>query len=75
MHNSPKRTLNTAFAIYPGISEAGEYRTDFQIAFRQELIADFFWNLSFYHQYDSGVSDEEASNSDYGVTTGLGFEF
>jgi hypothetical protein len=75
MHNSPKRTLNTAFAIYPGISEAGEYRTDLQIAFRQELIADFFWNLSFYHQYDSGVSDEEASNSDYGVTTGLGFEF
>jgi hypothetical protein len=42
---------------------------------RQEIIEDFFWDLSFFHKYDSEVSDSDASNSDYGINTSLGFEF
>ncbi|NCF63691.1 MAG: DUF481 domain-containing protein [Gammaproteobacteria bacterium] len=75
VHDTPKRKLDTTLALFPGLTEAGEYRTVFDITFRQELIEDFFWDLRFYHQYDSEVSDENASNSDYGVNTALGFEF
>jgi hypothetical protein len=75
VHHSPKRTLNTVLAVFPAITEFGDYRTDFQISFRQEFIEDFFWNFGFYHQYDSNVSDQEASSTDYGVNTSLGYEF
>ncbi|MGI9331067.1 MAG: DUF481 domain-containing protein [Gammaproteobacteria bacterium] len=75
VHDTPKRQLDTTLALFPGLTQAGEYRTVFDITFRQELIEDFFWDLKFYHQYDSDVSDENASNSDYGVNTALGFEF
>lgn len=75
IYNSPKRSLNTTLALFPGITEAGEYRSAFDITLRQEFISDLFWDLSFYHQYDSDVADEDASNSDYGVKTSIGFEF
>jgi len=75
IYDSPKRTLDTTLALFPGITEAGEYRSVFDITFRQEFISDLFWDLSFYHQYDSDVADEDASNSDYGVKTSIGFEF
>ena len=75
IHDTPKRTLDTTLALFPGLTNAGEYRTVFDITFRQELIKDFFWDVKFYHQYDSDVAEEDASNSDYGVNTALGFEF
>ena len=75
IHDTPKRSLDTTLAVFPGITQAGEYRTAFDISFRQELIEDFFFDLSLYHQYDSNVADEEASNSDYGVVTSVGYEF
>jgi len=75
IYDSPKRTLDTTLALFPGITQAGEYRSAFDITLRQEFIKDLFWDLSFYHQYDSDVEDEDASNSDYGVKTSIGFEF
>ena len=75
IHDSPKRTLDTTLALVPGITEFGEYRSVFEITLRQELIKDLFWDLSFEHQYESEVSDENASNTDYAVKTALGFEF
>ena len=75
VYHTPKRSLDTTLTLFPGITEAGEYRSDFDITFSQELVEDFFWNLGFYHRYDSDVSDEDASNSDYGVLTSLGYEF
>ncbi len=75
IYNSPKRSLQTTLALFPGITEAGEYRSAFDITLRQEFIKDLFWDLSFYHQYDSDVQDEDASSSDYGVKTSIGFEF
>jgi hypothetical protein len=75
VYHTPKRSLDTTLTLFPGITEAGEYRTDFDITFSQELVEDFFWNLGFYHRYDSDVADDSASNSDYGVTTSLGYEF
>ena len=75
IHDTPKRTLDTTLAVFPGITRVGEYRTAFDITFSQELVEDFFFDLSFYHQYDSDVADEDASNSDYGVVTGIGYDF
>ena len=75
IYHTPKRRLDTTLALFPGITELGEYRTDFDITLRQEIIEDFFWDLSFFHKYDSDVSDSDASNSDYGINTSLGFEF
>ncbi len=75
IHHTPKRRLDATLAVFPGITQLGEYRTDFDITLRQEIIEDFFWDLSFFHKYDSDVSDTDASNSDYGINTSLGFEF
>jgi len=75
IYDTPKRTLNSTLALFPGITQFGEYRTDLSVSLQQEFIEDFFWDLSFFHKYDSDVSDQEASNSDYGINTSIAFEF
>lgn len=75
IYDTPKTSLDTELAVFPGLTNFGEYRTQFDISLRQEIIEDFFWDLGFYHQYDSDVADDEASSSDYGITTSVGYEF
>ena len=75
IYDTPKRRLDTTLAPGPGNTDFGDYRTDFDRTLRQEINPDFIWDQSSFHKYDSDVSDSDASNSDYGINTSLGFEF
>jgi len=72
---TPKSTLTAQGVAYPSITESGRYRTELSLSLRRELIPDFYLDLSFYHTYDREPPDPTADNSDYGVTTSLGYSF
>lgn len=72
-YDSPKFDVQTQLTLYPGITEAGRLRGDFDVRLRWELFADFFWDVSTFVKYDNEVA-QEGSQVDYGVTTGLGWE-
>jgi len=47
----------------------------FDFDFRLELVKDFFWKMNFYSSYESDPISKDASSSDYGVTSSLGYKF
>ena len=73
--NSPTVSLNSAALLFPSLTDSGRYRTNLNLSLRRELIKDFYLDLSFYHAYDSQPPDANAENSDYGLTTSLGYSF
>jgi putative salt-induced outer membrane protein YdiY len=74
-YDTPETNLRTTLQLFPGITDFGRFRGQWDIDFRKELIEDFFWNLNWYSTYDSKPRDDDASNTDYGINTGLGWEF
>jgi hypothetical protein len=73
--NSPTVTLNTSALLFPSLTDGGRYRTNLNISLRRELVKDFYLDLSLYHSYDSEPPDVNVSNSDYGLTTSIGYSF
>ncbi len=74
-YDTPETNLRTTLQVFPGLTDFGRVRGQWDIDFRKELIEDFFWNLNWYSTYDSDPRDEDASTTDYGINTGLGWEF
>lgn len=73
--NSPTVSMNSAALLFPSLTDGGRYRTNLNLSLRRELVNDFYLDLSFYHAYDSEPPDANAENSDYGLTTSLGYSF
>lgn len=73
--NSPTISMNSAALLFPNLTDRGRYRTNLNLSLRRELVKDFYLDLSFYHAYDSKPPNVNAENSDYGVTTSLGYSF
>ncbi|WP_129645170.1 DUF481 domain-containing protein [Peristeroidobacter agariperforans] len=73
--NSPTVSMNSAALLFPSLTDSGRYRTNLNLSLRRELVKDFYLDLSFYHAYDSEPPDANAENSDYGLTTSLGYSF
>ena len=72
--NIPTTRLSASVSIYPGITESGRFRVNTQITLRNELIRDFFWDLTFYSNFDNQPA-EGAEREDYGIITSLGASF
>jgi hypothetical protein len=72
--DTPETDLSTSLALLPGLSDAGEYRANYDVSLKKEIVADLYWNLSFFYRYESRTAGADASNSDYGITTAIGIE-
>ena len=72
--NIPMTRLSANISIFPGITESDRLRVNSDITLRNELVRDFFWDLSFYTNYDNQPA-EGAEKSDYGLVTSLGATF
>jgi hypothetical protein len=73
-YDTPKTSLVTSLSVFNGITNSGEYRINYDIVLRKELITDLFWDISFFSRYQSDTADEEASSTDYGISTSVGLE-
>jgi len=74
-YNSPKIDLTADLQIYPSLTESGRLRSELDLQLRQELITDFFWDLTLYYSHDSKPPDTASAKSDYGLVTSLGWTF
>ena len=66
--------LTTNLRVYPGITESGRFRSDGDITLGWEVIEDLDLKLTAFGSYDN-QSNEEGDDYDYGITTGIEWEF
>lgn len=71
----PKVDLNTSIIAIPSLTVKNRIRLEYDIKAKFELISDFYFSLSFYFSYDNKPSDPNASTSDYGINTSIGYSF
>jgi hypothetical protein len=74
-YSDPERSLTTNLFLFPSLSDWGRWRANFDIDFRLELVSDFFWKLGAYASYDNDPISVDASSSDYGISSSLGYSF
>ncbi len=71
--NTPELDVQITANLFPSLTESGRVRGDTDIRIRWELVEDLFWDITAYGVYDS---DAESENEfDYGITTGLGWNY
>lgn len=70
----PMTRLSANVSVFPGITQSNRVRVNTDITLRNELVRDFFWDLSFYSSFDNqpAVGFEQ---EDYGIVTSLGASF
>jgi len=73
--DAPERTFTTNLLIFPGITDWGRWRLNFNSIFKLELVQDLYWKMDIYASYDNKPISPDASTSDYGVTTSIGYKF
>jgi len=73
--DDPTVDLSVGLSVFPSITESGRTRAQFDINLRWELIADLFWDMSYYNTFDSDPPSGTESTTDYGVVTSLGWSF
>lgn len=75
IYDDPTLDLSARLSVFPSITESGRMRTQFDINLHWEMIADLFWDLSYYNTYDSDPPSGSETTSDYGVVTSIGWSF
>jgi hypothetical protein len=73
--HDPTIDLSVELSVFPSITESGRTRAQFDINLRWELIADLFWDMSYYNTFDSDPPSGIETTNDYGVVTSLGWSF
>ena len=71
--SSPELDLALSGSLYPSITESGRMRGDTNARLRWEIVADLFLDFTAWATYDN--QNEGDSSLDYGLTTGLGWEY
>jgi len=74
-YDTPELDLTTSLQIIPNLTDSGEYRGEFEIEFKWEIIEDFFWALAITDSYDSKAELNGGENNDYSIITSVGWDF
>lgn len=74
-YSSPKANVNTTLVYFPSITEPGRHRIDFNLSGSYELVSDFTIGLTYYTNYDSQPTTEDANTTDYGIITSVGWTY
>lgn len=71
--NTPELNLELRFTLYPSITESGRLRSDTDLVLRWEIIEDLFFDITAWATTDNEAESDR--QTDYGVTTGIGWEY
>lgn len=74
-YDHPKATFLTYIYLFPSLSNLGRFRFNYNIELSWEMVFDFYWDLTFYFEYDNQPQSESASQSDYNIQTSLKYIF
>ncbi|MEP1472873.1 MAG: DUF481 domain-containing protein [Halieaceae bacterium] len=71
--DTPELDVQFDATLYPSITNSGRLRGDTDLRVRWEIVEDLFWDITAYGAYDSEAESDD--QFDYGVTTGIGWEY
>lgn len=71
--DTPEIDLAFNFTAYPSITESERWRANSDLRLSWELVEDWFWDISAWATYDN--QSQSGTDTDYGVTTGLGWSY
>jgi hypothetical protein len=73
--DSPELDLKLDSTLYPSLTERGRIRADANATLRWEVVNDLYWDFSAWGAYDNSAVEASAGEFDWGVTTGVGWDF
>ena len=71
----PETSILARLLLLPSISDSGRYRGNAAVTLRHELVKDLFFDLTFQGSYDNEPPVADADDTDYTVSTSLGYKF
>jgi len=74
-YDSPEASVDAMLNVYPSVTTSGRVRSEGKLRSRYEIVNDLFFEVSLYGSFDSDPGEQAESNSDYGLTTSLGYTF
>jgi hypothetical protein len=74
-YDFPETDIAGSLAVLPSLTELGRYRAETDLRAKYEFIDDVYFELKFYGSYDSESPLDGSEQSDYGLTTSLGYSF
>jgi hypothetical protein len=74
-YEHPKATFLTYIYIFPSLNDLGRFRLTYNAELSWEMILDFYWDLTFYFEYDTKPQTDNAAQSDYRIETSLKYVF
>lgn len=66
--------FDSSLNVFPGLSESGRLRIQFDSTLSTDLIGDLDFNVIYYNRYDSDPPIA-TGNTDWGLTLALGYDF
>jgi len=74
-YSTPKLSIDTRFAIFPGLTDWGRVRMAFNLTSKVEIFKDFNVGLTFYDEFDNRPPAGAQSKNDFGLNFTIGYEF
>ncbi len=74
-YNQPEIDLTSHTTVIPNLTFNGRWRFDSGFKLSVEIFYNFFVKLELYYLYDSKPNSADASNTDWGFMTGVGYSF
>jgi hypothetical protein len=74
-YDFPETDVAGTLTLLPSLTESGRYRAEGDLRAKYEFVDDLYFELKFYGSYDSQPPLSESEQSDYGITTSLGYSF
>ena len=72
-YTTPELRLKLGLSVFPSLTESGRVRADTDINIRWEIIEDLYWDVTAFGTYDNKAAED--SQFDYGISTGVGWEY
>ncbi|HCL84617.1 MAG TPA: hypothetical protein DIC22_11620 [Chitinophagaceae bacterium] len=74
-YSFPKLSIDADYLVFPGITDWGRVRMQFDLNVSVEIFRDFLIGLVSYYSYDNRPPEGSFSNSDYGIQFTVGYKF
>jgi Protein of unknown function, DUF481 len=74
-YDFPETDVGGSLTLLPSLTQSGRYRAEGDLRAKYEFIDDLYFELKLYGSYDSKPPLADSEQSDYGLTTSLGYSF
>ena len=74
-YDYPEIDVDAGIDLFPNLTDWGRIRLQTDVRIRFEVLDDLYFGVTFYLNFDNQPIDIEASNSDWGVVTSVGYTF